>query len=350
VARHPPARRQVKAPYYLLVSPAGRSMSAMRLSLLFYTFACLTAFSSAWKLPRFLQTMLQKGLPAPSTIPRFILDTDHPWLEDNRQWLSKYPDVKDALCDKSSALWAAPEAAHKAIPADLFANLTIDNNKVGVSRLGWTNAVDRLREMRDCEAALQDAKYLKLDIYVHDSEYSTFNEDTMPPAELPHLFADVLSMMPNLERLDWGVSGKSTKLFESAFAERNLVLPSIKHLRPGGHSEYLLPRCPNVEILEAGGYFHHWSWNEHIPELRDVDPREALVAAMAGLPLSSLEFHGTWDPDRLERILAAVPQLAKLKMEGELHSREPGATRHVYADDGRNEPEVLKVNPPAPLI
>lgn len=275
-----------------------------------------------------VQNVLRIGEPWPSAIPLFILDTEHEWLKENKSWLSRYPDVRNAICDKSSALWQNADTDDKTLPKDLFSHLKIDNNKADQeSRLGWTNTADRLREMNNCPAALEDVRHLYIDIFVHDSQWSNYRENTMPPAEVPRLMAEVLSSMTNLQRLDFGVSGESSAAFEKAFAEMNVTLPSVTYLQPGAYSEWLLPRCPNVEVVAAGGFFDHWSWNsgtDYSSGLRERkgDKHEALIEAMRGLPIKTLKLDCStrgWDVNLLELILDAVPNITVLEMAGSLN-------------------------------
>lgn len=160
-----------------------------------------------------------------------------------------------------------------------------------------------MQEIRDCPAALKHARELHVDIYVHDTEDESLLQST-PDPEIPQLFASVLSSMPNLARLDFGVSDRATPAFQNAFEEANVILPSLKYLQPGAHSHWLLGRCPNLEVLEAGSYFHHWSWNTYDRLLSDApNPLEALVDAAKGLPLKKLKLRAgrpSWNPKMLE--------------------------------------------------
>lgn len=295
----------------------------MRLEIFLMMLSGFAALADSIRLPSIVQNVFGVGQPATTTIPLFILDAEHAWVKENKRWLSRYPDIRHAICDTSSPLWQKATTGAKIPPADLFHKLEINNNRVGISRLGWKNAAGRLREMNNCPAALQDVRHLHIDIFVHDSKYSDYTEDSMPPPEVPQLFAEVLSSMTSLERLDFGVSGRSSAAFEKAFAEANVTLPSVTHVQPGAYSEWLLPRCPNVEVVVAGGYFEHWSWNDYDPELNSRrDKHEALIDAMRGLPIRKLNLNSGWKGwslEMLESILDATPNLTTLEMDGDLN-------------------------------
>lgn len=245
---------------------------------LFLAFLSLAGLSTANQPPHFVQSILQSRQ---SNVPQFILDADHPWLASNSEWLSSYPDVKKAICTKDSALWTSPTTPSHAIPDDLFHRLTVGKFS-GESRLGWANAADRLREMQNCTAALEDVNYLDVRIHVHDSPWYKIKEETLPPPELPGLFVDTLSRMHNLTRLDWDIKTEAALAFEPAFVERNLTFPNVKHLQPGAHSDYLISRCPNLETL-VGGF-----WSGYLVGRREK-PEIDLVRAATGLPVKTLK-------------------------------------------------------------
>lgn len=258
-----------------------------------------TGMASAWSPYSLTKDFLQRifSIQPSSQIPQFVLDTRHPWLETNKAWLSRYPNVSEALCSRDSPLWTSPASPEHALPADLFNCLKVTGNGIPKDGLGWqerpswSNVRHRLREMASCEAALADVQHLHVDIYVHDKlVFSDIDgEPTLPPPDLPGLFTDVLAQMSNLERLDWGMSIEATREFEPVFVEKEIMLPSVKYLQLGAGSDYLVSRCPNVEVLEAGDYFHHWSWNQ------GHNHRSELIKATTGLQnLKELRLSKGW--------------------------------------------------------
>jgi hypothetical protein len=258
-----------------------------------------------FKLPEMVQNILKLTPGGSSPIPQFMLDMESSWLDANKNWLDKYPDVQNALCSKDSALWREGAEA-RTPPEDLFSKINIDNNKAGVSRPGWLNAKDRLTEIRACAAALDGARHLHVDVYIHNADgYDNIlqAEPNTPSSDLATLFAEVLANMRNLERLDFGVSAAATPVFEKAFVDANLTLPSVKYLVPGKYSHWLVPMCPNLEVLVTGGYFNHWSWNHYDPNLNQKeDAWVALIEATKGSPLKEFTLRsGDWSPDLLNR-------------------------------------------------
>ncbi|KAJ6532682.1 hypothetical protein DFH09DRAFT_1181951 [Mycena vulgaris] len=300
------------------------------------TLLLLAAQASAWHLQLPFQSTLSSwfGRPiGPSRIPTFILDTQHPWVEQHRNQLERVPNVNELLCNPESIQVSAPGFPDPIpIPNDIFSSLHVDNNRAGISRLGWNNALHRLREIQACPAALWTCESLKVDIYRHGgSEWDDTWEPATPPAELPGLFADVLSQMPKLKKLDWvrpSDSGKynfqvgtTVSQFVKGFAERNLTLPAVEHLLLGPGCESFVTMCPNLTTLETGGglAWPHWdSWSN------ETDPYTALVRAAAGVKNISAFTMSTqsWRPELLEVVLESMPHITTLKIHGALDGRQ----------------------------
>ncbi|KAJ7213404.1 hypothetical protein GGX14DRAFT_392912 [Mycena pura] len=307
----------------------------------------LTAQASAWHLQLPFQSTLSSwfGRPiSPSRIPTFILDTQHPWVEQHRYQLERTPNVRELLCNPESIQVSAPGFPHP-IPNDIFSSLHVDNNRAGISRPGWTNALHRLRE-------------IQVDIYRHGgSEWDDTWEPATPPAELPGLFADVLSQMPKLKKLDWVRPsdsgehnyqvGTTASPFVKAFAERNLTLPAVEHLILGPGCESFVGMCPNLTTLETGdglAWPHWFRWSN------ETDPYMVLVRAAAGVENISAFTMATQSlrPELLEVVLESMPHITTLKIHGALdgrqrYSREEEDAETLKRGDVLLLPEVASV-------
>jgi hypothetical protein len=238
-----------------------------------------------------------------STVPQFILDARHPWILANQRKLERLPNAEAFLCfgsDSDSNVETKTWEEELQIPMNLFCKLEINNNRAGISRPGWPNALQRLGEMKRCQRALNQVKTLEVDIYPHLGEYQDLVlkllEPSQPPEYLLNLFGDVLESMTNLETLKWGIRKEDTHLFEESFKSRNLTLPSIKNLQPGTSSHYMVGMCPNLEWLENGG---GWTWyHGYMPDGRDW----GLMLIQAALTTPKLKHfamvggHNGWTP------------------------------------------------------
>jgi hypothetical protein len=209
-----------------------------------------------------------------SDVSQFIIDARHPWILANQRKLERLPNAEAFLClgpDSEANAETETWEEELQIPLDLFDKLEINNNRVGISRPGWPNALERLGEMKSCQRALNQVKTLEVDIYVHHGEYQDpvlkLLDPFQPPEQLLTFFGDVLESMTNLETLKWGIPKEDTHFFEEAFRSRNLTLPSIKNLEPGPSSHYMVGLCPNLERLQNGGGFM-W-YHGYMPDGRD---------------------------------------------------------------------------------
>lgn len=207
----------------------------------------LAHLSVAWQLPQFIAKFT-----ATSRIPQFILDTHHPWLDENRGYLEHLDDPKHALCSLDSKLRPGNGNDTRTYPTDLFRHLEIHNNRVEISRPGWKNAVLRLEEMLVCPAATRDVEDFEVHIHIADAPPERgFLWRHLPPAELPALFAQVLKSCRSLQRLKWYTPELGNQEFQHAFLDNNLTLSSVRHLVLEGKSDFLVAICPSLEILEG---------------------------------------------------------------------------------------------------
>jgi hypothetical protein len=232
-----------------------------------------------------LQFSTDLRISSRSKLPLFIHDLRHDWIEENIAWLERRPDLANDLCVANSALRNG-EIEGRTVPTDLFDRLEIDNNRFGINRKEWINMRDRLKEISKCPVALQQVTYLYMDVYVDE-------DGLMDPGEKNiQLLADVLSAMPNLKRLSWGIPAQANKFFDRVFAQQGLQLPSVTHLVVGALAQHMVSICPNLEKLEGESYYHHWSWSwSHGSWDWEKDPAKLLLQEASRAPtIVSLSF------------------------------------------------------------
>jgi hypothetical protein len=206
----------------------------------------------SWQLPQIMLDLFQVRF----NIPQFIRDTEHPWLKESRSRLERLEDPEYSLCSLDSDI----RPGYGGTPPDLFKRLEIDNNRWGVDRAGWGNAAARINEMLRCPAAMNDVKTLQVEIWIHQDIKTHHDnpikgillmESSSPDPKLAHSFIELLLSMPNLEYLQWETFGHGNAIFQTAFLDANITLPSVKHLNPAHNMEVLVGLCPNLEYLEA---------------------------------------------------------------------------------------------------
>ncbi|KAJ9150697.1 hypothetical protein NKR23_g3382 [Pleurostoma richardsiae] len=242
----------------------------------------------------------------------------HPWVTQNLKLLDDSPDPAGLLCDLSSPLRTGGNDDQR-YPVELFRKLRIDNNELTEQRAGWKNAAARLLEIKACPAALEDVQGLHVDVFVHES--GEFAESLVPGDDLPALFADVLSAMPNLSMLYWNIPVKATKNFEKSFVQSKLVLPSVRHLTLGPYSDFLVVMSPNLDSLNAGTPL---SWNRYMPP---PGPIHFLLQSAAESGIQNLSIYNrnsggsnAWGPELVQQVMASCPNLTSFTMSGFLQS------------------------------
>ncbi|KAI0491168.1 hypothetical protein F4859DRAFT_508956 [Xylaria cf. heliscus] len=247
----------------------------------------------------------------PSRVPQFILDARHPWILENQDKLERLPDAESYLCSLPQASTTDIEENGLDVPPGLFEYLEIDNNRYGVDRPGWPNALLRLREINRCPAALSQAKNFSTSIYAHRGPYTDFSkrilEPPRPPTKVLDLFADMLGNMTSLETLKWGIPALDVRYFEERFAERGLVLPSVRRLEPVSMGASLVRACPNITIFKG----------------RDRGEPEALLqAAMLAPNLKRFEVHyghHVWTQSLIQDLVSIyLPGIESLGLYGAL--------------------------------
>lgn len=253
--------------------------------------------------------MNEPQVPQHSSIPQFLLDTEHPWIIKHQSVLARLPDVESFIYSPPGTKHRTPvyqlqhhDAStrpaptddeldlHLEVPADLFNTLNINNDLRPPFRAGWPNARSRLLELQRCPAAaLARVRSLEVKVWVQRGAYTRHRcehleaeewQDLEGPAgdELLDLFASVLTAMTGLERLRWAMLPEFAGRFrEGLVGGRGLWLASVRRLEVAPLCEYMVDACPNVEVLECEGL---------LCMTRETDKRyaEMLVEAAAKLP------------------------------------------------------------------
>ncbi|PQE18690.1 hypothetical protein CJF30_00009687 [Rutstroemia sp. NJR-2017a BBW] len=237
-----------------------------------------------------------------STIPQFILDTQHPWIVTNQRRLEQLPNSGVFLCSlpnmapKESNEKEALEAFE--IPPDLFHDLRIGTG-------GWPDTFHRLEEINICQRALKEVRTLVVSIYIYRGSYADLQmkilEPSQPPEQLLTLFGDVLESMTNLETLKWNVPKEDTHFFEESFKLRKLYLPSVEHLEPG----------PSCQYLWNHGYMpDNRNWGLMLVQAAASVPKLKRFAMEGG--------HDGWTPELVFEVIKSMPQIESLGLLGSL--------------------------------
>lgn len=248
---------------------------------------------------------------ATSSIPLFILDTQHPYLLENRAALEAL-DAHQALCDRSSSL---RNQLLQPIPDDLFSQLQIDNDRGDAAGIldrvldwgfHWGKAEAVLSGIKTCSAALETCEELRVAIGISDYEESP----EIPPPALIGALADVLESMPKLATIDWQqpTNQRATAAIEKTFAERHLRFPGLEKLRIGRNMHFLAAAAPNLKELEGPDDGETWS---------TTDEQTALVESIGvRSDLKNFSMEAGWSDELAGMVVKAMPGLESLSLRG----------------------------------
>ena len=114
------------------------------------------------------------------------------------------------------------------------------------------------------------------------------------------MLANVLSAMPQLEKLEFFVPEYHSDLFQEAFHHANLAIPSVDVLIVGPYSEFMVNVCPNITTLSTNR--HQWLHSDRTLEFgrRRDHSMKLIEAAGAASRLRHFEMMEWWDIFLLE--------------------------------------------------
>ncbi|KAM7214288.1 hypothetical protein V8F06_010339 [Rhypophila decipiens] len=273
----------------------------------------------------------------PPKFPLFMADARHPLVTEHYLRLNSHPDITTALCSLNSSD-PSRQSLERHLGSrgirfprhqDVFSTLRITNIYPEVNRPGpgWQSAIDRINEILNCPAALANLQSLEVDIdSVNSEQITTTTIDssagvTAEVAVVSVLFAQLLTLAPNLEKLSLQVQCSSIQFFERDFELMGVRFDRIRHLRMGPFSEYMVRFAPNLEILESGEY-HACRYGSVFPG----DPGVWLLEAVEALPggmrnnITTFSFRprGSLTTGHIKDIINAMLNLSELSLGGEL--------------------------------
>ena len=175
----------------------------------------------------------------------------------------------------------------------------------------WYKGLKAVHAVAAHPAAHRYARRFAIDLYVGPD-----GTGPPPPEHLPARFADALRSLTHLRTATLVLPAHHTGPFRAAFfaAKEPVMLPSVKTLILGPHMDWIVPACPNLEVLST----HDWRWL-HSDVDGDYSRRhsfELIAAARAARHLRHFEMVAWWDLALLGAVVAALPHLPSLAMTG----------------------------------
>lgn len=117
---------------------------------------------------------------------------------------------------------------------------------------------------------------------------------------MPSLLATLLSAMPQLEKLVFVVPEYHVGVFEEAFRQASILLPSADVLVVGPYCEFVVAMCPNVKIVSSNGY--QWGHSQRAYEngWNRGHSLRLIKAVGAASKLRHFEMQEWWDTGLLQ--------------------------------------------------
>lgn len=285
-------------------------------------FILYVAFSG---ISAFLALLVLARLAARSpSIPTFVRDVNHPWVEENSRILEKL-GAKETLCSKDSPL----RSQLPGFPEDLFKTLIVSNDRATESRLAWVNTYERLTEILGCLEALRSCETLHVGLYRREIDsYNTLWEPEMPPTNVTHVFAAAVSQMPSLRRIEWmrlRPSANSLTVFGDAFDSANVQLNTVKELQVSPDANFLVSAAPNLETL------HVTKGRPYLVSAASKSLQVMLNSTKARTGLKSLSIYATWDVELVHSVIDNMPNIKTLSLDGLIRT-VPKITAHGSED------------------
>lgn len=169
----------------------------------------------------------------------------------------------------------------------------------------WKRAQGILDSMRQCD----DAR--------HCTERFTINlldrrlDGVELPASFMHDLVGLLAGMAKLKDITLEVMERAREpSLKSALQATDVSFPSVRRLYIDADTHFLISRCPNLESVTSGR-------SPLGPPSGVRNAHGDLVNACKSAPrLRHLDLRSSWPQGMLEKVLALIPQLTSLGMEG----------------------------------
>lgn len=177
---------------------------------------------------------------------------------------------------------------------------------------GWQRASRTLRAVEMSVDAPHIAKSLHVDISAgHGTSVKLLKA-------LPARLASVLLAFQKLQKLVLVIPEHHTEAFRRAFEAGTRSFPGIRTLVLGPHVEWIVPMCPNVEVIST--HDRRWLRSDYY---RDADRRHSLAlikAAGRAEKLRRFDMTECWDKWLVLATRESMPDLRSLAMLGDRYT------------------------------
>ena len=193
--------------------------------------------------------------------------------------------------------------------------------------VNWNNALAKLDTISTCEAVKVHAKSFLMDIYTGPTPEESLKRiwnyrEPEPPQRMTDVLFQNLSKMMNLHKLTLLIPGHHTKVFQRSFETSKINFTNIRTLVLGPHLDWMIAKCPNVEVISTSDY----RWMRSYVDGKHYDQRSTDLIRAAGQAkyLQHFEMHDEWSNPRLNQVCQTMPSIRILAM--------PSASQHYHIE------------------
>ncbi|KAL8884719.1 MAG: hypothetical protein Q9215_007294 [Flavoplaca cf. flavocitrina] len=180
----------------------------------------------------------------------------------------------------------------------------------------WWTALGKLDWMANCEAVRVFAKSVRIygPTQQGDDGGGGDYKGLEPPDQIASRLHGNLSILSNLKELTLVIPQPYSEILKTTFESSSHSFESVRTLILGLHAEWIIAKCPNVEVISACD----WSWMRYNVNRKHGDQvsTDLIKAAGAAKRLRHFEMHNRWSHTRLDAVYQVMPQIHVLALPG----------------------------------
>ncbi|KAL8850393.1 MAG: hypothetical protein Q9221_004625 [Calogaya cf. arnoldii] len=183
----------------------------------------------------------------------------------------------------------------------------------------WYDALRKLDSIAKCEAVRVHAKNFIMDLSIPRAPLEKLEEcfnckGLNPPGRLAPRLIDTLSSLSKLKNLSLIIPDHHTEIFRTTFEASSASFQSVRTLVLGPHMDWIIAKCPNVEVISSCG----WRWLRSNVNGKDGQQHitDLIEAAGRAKHLRHFEMYDRWSDARVKAVYQSMTGIESLAMPG----------------------------------
>ncbi|KAL8834538.1 MAG: hypothetical protein Q9176_007420 [Flavoplaca citrina] len=185
----------------------------------------------------------------------------------------------------------------------------------------WWTALGKLDSIADCEAARVYTRCFRLSITngpppVQDGRKGAVRGGPEPPDRFAPSLHGILSILSNLKELTLVIPQPHSEILKTTFEASNHSFESVRTLILGIHTDWIIAKCPNVQVISVCD--RSWMRSNVTRKHEDQISTNLVKAAGPAKYLRHFEMYNDWSRTRLDAVYQGMPQIHVLAMPGRM--------------------------------